>query len=396
MIDDSTTDPGFGIYVHWPFCESKCPYCDFNSHVTDSVDHGRWSRAYLSEIERLAGEIPDRKVDSIYFGGGTPSLMDPAAVAEIIDAVQKCWTFSNSVEITLEANPGSVEMQRFRAFRAAGVERVSLGLQALDDTSLKQLGRRHTARDAKEALEIAHSEFERVSFDLIYARQHQSLQDWESELELALSWAGDHISLYQLTIEPGTAFAARHEAGGLRGLPSDDLGADFYMLTQSLCEAAGLPAYEVSNHARRGSESRHNMIYWRAGDYAGIGPGAHGRLTRAGKRIATESFHAPGAWLDAVERKGNGEQYRQSLGREDRMAEFLMMGLRLSEGVDLGRVPGLLQRLKAQAALDDMIEAGFLSLDAEILTATPQGRLVLNTVIGKLFDAIGETGISTG
>ncbi len=390
MTDDRSAEAEFGVYVHWPYCESKCPYCDFNSHVTAAVDHDRWRRAYVSEIERLAAEAPDRRVSSIYFGGGTPSLMHPAVVADIIDALQRRWRFANAVEITLEANPGSVEAGRFRAFHAAGVDRVSLGVQALDDMSLRRLGRLHSARDAQIALDIAHSEFSRVSFDLIYARQHQALEDWRLELERALSWAGEHISLYQLTVEPGTAFAARHRAGGLGGLPDDDLAADFYTMTQSLCEAAGLPAYEVSNHARPGCESRHNLTYWRGGDYAGIGPGAHGRLTLAGTRVATDSIHAPGAWLDAVESRKNGERHRYALGRTDRMAECLMMGLRMSEGVDLGHAPDLLQRLKTHGALSELIDAGFLRLDETRLATTTQGRLLLNSVTGKLFDAIDQ------
>ena len=383
-------DPGFGVYVHWPFCESKCPYCDFNSHVTDSVDHARWRRAYLVEIERLAAEFPGRRVESIYFGGGTPSLMDPAVVGAIIDAVQTHWTLSNAVEITLEANPGSVEIRRFQDFRTAGVERVSLGVQALDDASLKRLGRLHSAAEARRALETARTHFERVSFDLIYTRQLQTLAEWRAELECALALAGDHLSLYQLTIEPGTPFAARRQAGGLRGIPDDDHAADFYLTTQEMCAKAGLPAYEVSNHARPGCVSRHNMIYWRSGDYAGIGPGAHGRLTNADRRVATDSYAAPAAWLDAIERTGNGEQRREGLDQANQIAEFLMMGLRLSEGVDLGRYPGLLQELRGHGGVDEMISSGFLELDGDNLSATLSGRLILNTVLGRLLDGQGE------
>lgn len=395
LLDDSTlnqcsADPGFGVYIHWPFCESKCPYCDFNSHVTDSIDHARWRRAYLAEIERLAAEFPHRSVASIYFGGGTPSLMDPAVVGAMIDAVQTQWTLSNDVEITLEANPGSVEAQRFKDFRTAGVGRVSLGVQALDDTSLKRLGRLHTVAEAMRALDIARAQFERVSFDLIYARQHQTLTDWQAELSFALSLAGDHLSLYQLTVEPGTAFAARRQAGGLRGLPDDDLAADFYLMTQSMCEEAGLPAYEVSNHARSGSGSRHNMIYWRSGDYTGIGPGAHGRLTDARQRFTTESYRAPATWMEAMEAAGSGEQRREQLTEGERIAEFLLMGLRLSEGVDLGRSPGLLQQLRSHGGLDDMIDSGFLVLNGQSLSATLSGRLILNTILGRLLESLGE------
>ena len=288
---------GFGLYLHWPFCAAKCPYCDFNSHVAASIDQDRWAAAYLAEIGRLADETPGRVLNSIYFGGGTPSLMRADVVAAILNRAADRWTLANDVEITLEANPGSVEADRFAGYAAAGVNRVSLGVQALNDDDLRRLGRIHSADEALRALDVARATFGRVSFDLIYARQDQTLPDWQAELARALAMGPDHLSLYQLTIEPGTAFYARHQAGGLRGLPDEDLGADLYALTQEMTAAAGLPAYEVSNHAGPGGESRHNLIYWRAGDWGGLGPGAHGRLTLGGSRWATEAPLAPGAWL---------------------------------------------------------------------------------------------------
>ncbi len=271
---------GFGFYVHWPFCASKCPYCDFNSHVSAEIDESRWVRAYLREIDRYAAEVPERVLTSIFFGGGgTPSLMAPDTVSAILERIRAHWPVANDLEVTLEANPGSVEAGRFRGYADAGVNRVSVGVQALNDADLRRLGRLHTVEEALAALEIARNTFERVSFDLIYARQGQTLEEWRAELSGALEFAADHLSLYQLSIEPGTAFGDRYDAGKLRGLPDEDLSAEMYLLTQEMCETAGFHAYEVSNHAKPGAESRHNQIYWRYGDYAGIGPGAHSRLT---------------------------------------------------------------------------------------------------------------------
>ncbi len=284
---------GFGLYIHWPFCQAKCPYCDFNSHVAREIDQSRWLRAYLSEIDRYGEMLSGRVLNSVFFGGGTPSLMNPDVVAAILERVRRTWPTANDLEVTLEANPGSVEAGKFRAFSQGGVSRISMGVQALNDRDLKRLGRIHSVAEARQAFDIARETFDRVSFDLIYARQDQTLDDWHSELGEALSMAIDHLSLYQLTIEQGTAFGDRYAAGRLRGLPEDDLAADMYQATQDICNAAGLGAYEVSNHARPGSESRHNMIYWRYGDYAGIGPGAHGRITRNGQRFATEAFSSP-------------------------------------------------------------------------------------------------------
>ena len=304
---------GFGLYVHWPFCQAKCPYCDFNSHVAATIDQTRWLDAYLSEIKRVSSEVSDRVLTSIFFGGGTPSLMPPDTVGRVIEAARAAWPRANDLEITLEANPTSTEAGRFRGFRDAGVNRVSVGLQSLRDEDLKRLGRLHSAAEGRSAFLLAREVFPRVSFDLIYARQFQTLADWRAELTEALTLAADHLSLYQLTIEPGTAFGDRFARGRLSGLIDDDLGAEMYDLTQELCMANGLPAYEVSNHASDMAQSRHNLIYWRGGDYAGIGPGAHGRLTLGGIRHATETELSPIGWLDRLTRDGTGESQRRVL-----------------------------------------------------------------------------------
>jgi oxygen-independent coproporphyrinogen-3 oxidase len=334
---DNWQQSGFGLYVHWPFCQSKCPYCDFNSHVSVSVDQSRWQRAFLSEIERMGQETPGRVLQTIYFGGGTPSLMEPELVSAILEHARSTWSFANDIEITLEANPGSVETGRFTGFREAGVNRVSMGLQAMNDADLKRLGRMHSVQDALLAFEIARKTFDRVSFDLIYARQDQTLKNWRNELSLAIELAVDHLSLYQLTVEDGTVFAARFANGGLKGLPDEDLSADMYKLTQDVCGVAGLYAYEVSNHARTGMESRHNLIYWRGGDYAAIGPGAHGRISTAEGRFATEAPRSPEAWLSAVERRGNGDLSYQLLSTDECALEYLLMCMRLTEGMDIGK-----------------------------------------------------------
>ncbi|MGB1034894.1 MAG: radical SAM family heme chaperone HemW, partial [Primorskyibacter sp.] len=330
MIDD-WQNGGFGLYIHWPFCEAKCPYCDFNSHVVRHIDQTAWAAAYLAELDRVAAETPDRVLKSVFFGGGTPSLMDPRIVAQIIDRITERWTCANDIEITLEANPSSVEAERFAAFSDAGINRVSIGVQALNDADLRRLGRIHSASEALSAIDIARSRFARVSFDLIYARQNQTLAEWSAELRQALSMGPDHLSLYQLTIEAGTAFGDRYDAGRLRGLPTEDLAADMYEATQALCATAGLPAYEVSNHARADAQSRHNLIYWRYGDYLGIGPGAHGRVTLDGQKYATETALAPGRWLQDVS-QGGGEAQRTAITPKDQAGEYLMMGLRITEG----------------------------------------------------------------
>jgi len=376
---------GFGLYIHWPFCQAKCPYCDFNSHVVAQIDQKAWQSAYLSEIERIGAETKGRVLRSVFFGGGTPSLMDPDVVDAILTKVRATWSMANDIEITLEANPTSVEAGRFAGYRDAGVNRVSMGIQALNDRDLKALGRLHSATEAMQAYDIARNVFNRVSFDLIYARQEQSLADWKAELNQALALAVDHLSLYQLTIEDGTAFGDRYAAGKLRGLPDDDRAADMYALTQDVCGEAGFAGYEVSNHARSGDESIHNQIYWRYGDYAGIGPGAHGRLTLGGQRYATEAPSAPMGWLGQVRKDGNGDLERVPLRSEDQFAEFLLMGMRLNEGVDLQRYPDaasdiLYRNIKMLTDID------MITLNDSRLKVTPRGRPVLNAVLRGLLD----------
>lgn len=375
---------GFGLYLHWPFCESKCPYCDFNSHVAANINQKRWQRAYLKEIDRLAADTKGRVLETVFFGGGTPSLMQPDLVAAIIEKIRTAWPMVNNPEITLEANPGSVEAGRFRDYRAAGVNRISMGMQAMNDDDLRRLGRKHTAAEALGAFDIARNSFERVSFDLIYARQEQTLAAWRVELTQAIDLAVDHLSLYQLTIEDGTAFGDRLARGGLKGLPNDDLAADMYDLTQEICDAAGFPAYEVSNHARPGSESRHNLIYWRGGDYIGVGPGAHGRLTMAGQRWATEAPKAPGTWLDLVERDRPGEAPRHLLQSEEHALEYLLMSVRLSEGLDIVRYQRLAQQDLAAETIAHLSDLGLILLEDSRLRATPKGRMVLNAIIRDL------------
>lgn len=374
---------GFGVYVHWPFCQAKCPYCDFNSHVAAHVDQGRWLRAYLDEIARHAALVPDRVLTSIFFGGGTPSLMDPETVAGVIDGIRRHWPAANDLEITLEANPTSVEAGRFHGYRAAGVSRVSMGIQALNDPDLRRLGRLHSAAEALAAFEIARAVFPRVSFDLIYARQDQAPEDWRAELSRALDLGLDHLSLYQLTVEDGTAFGDRLARGGLRGLPDEDRSADLYAMTQDLCVAAGLPGYEVSNHARPGAESVHNRLYWRYGDYVGIGPGAHGRLTIDGARHATEAARAPGAWLAAVE-GGRAPATSDQLTREEAATEMLLMGLRLAEGVELDRYSALSGGCLNPSALADLAGHGLVTVTNGRLSVTAKGQPVLNGVLREL------------
>lgn len=375
---------GFGLYVHWPFCTSKCPYCDFNSHVAAKVDQRRWLAAYLREIDRVAALTPGRVLNTIFFGGGTPSLMEPEVVAAILDRARRAWLPANDLEVTLEANPGSVDAGRFRAYAEGGVNRLSMGVQALNDRDLRRLGRMHSLAEARRAFDIARAAFARVSFDLIYARQDQSLAGWRAELREALSMAVDHFSLYQLTIEDGTVFGARATAGHLKGLPGDEAASDMYLLTQDVCAEAGLPAYEVSNHARPGAESRHNLVYWRYGDYAGIGPGAHGRLTLGGLRLATEAPKAPGAWLDQVEQKGSGDGPTEVLGAGDQATEFLLMGLRLAEGVDPARFAALAGRPLPAPALEHLAAIGMLATVGGRLAATRAGRPVLNAILREL------------
>ncbi|PZQ97681.1 MAG: coproporphyrinogen III oxidase [Cereibacter sphaeroides] len=378
------TEGGFGLYIHWPFCQSKCPYCDFNSHVAARIDQRRWLRAYLSEIERYREETGGRLLNSVFFGGGTPSLMDAEVVAEILDAVRAAWPVANDWEVTLEANPGSVEAGKFRDFRQAGVNRLSMGIQALNDADLRRLGRLHSASEAMQAFDIARKCFDRVSFDLIYARQEQTALAWGKELRQALAMAVDHLSLYQLTIEEGTAFGDRFARGGLRGLPDEDVSVEMFEITQELCDAAGFAAYEVSNHARPDAQSQHNLIYWRGGDYLGIGPGAHGRLTLDGQRFATEATRAPGQWLEWAETRGSGDLPRTVVSGVERAAEYLMMSLRLTEGMDLRRFERIAGRELSKDRVSALEALGFIEKTNGLLRTTPAGRLVLNSVIREL------------
>lgn len=372
---------GFGIYLHWPFCLSKCPYCDFNSHVVAAVDQNIWRDAYLSELRRAAAETHGRIVTSVFFGGGTPSLMEPDLVATILAEVRALWPLANDLEVTLEANPSSVDSARFRGFSAAGVNRISMGVQALNDRDLRRLGRLHSVSEAHKAFDIARANFNRVSFDLIYARQDQTLADWKAELTEAATMAVDHLSLYQLTIEDGTTFGARHAAGKLKGLPEEDVAADMYQLTQEILDQAGMPAYEISNHSREGAESRHNLIYWRYGDYIGIGPGAHGRLTLNGQKHATEAIRAPGAWLEAMRRDGSGELPRVTLSDGECGDEYMLMAMRLREGADMARYKTLCGQSLRHDAIAHLEGLGLVRVSGHRIAATQSGRIVLNAIL---------------
>ena len=375
------------VYVHWPFCLSRCPSCDFNAHVRETIDQARWHDAYLTEIAHVAATLPGRVVTSVFFGGGTPSLMDPATAAAIIEAIGTHWTLSPDAEITLEANPTSVEAARFADLRAAGVNRVSLGVQALDDAALEFLGRGHDRRQAIDAVALAARTFERFSFDLIYARPGQTLENWRAEFHEAAAMAGDHLSLYQLTIERGTPFFTA-ERGGAFVLPDEDLSAALFEATQDMADAAGLPAYEISNHARPGGECRHNIVYWTGGDYAGIGPGAHGRVTRDGAVYATEQIPGPENWLAAVEADNHGTRRQEPLMADIRIEELIMMGLRLTKGIgreDFAARTGLeIEDALEPRRLRRLIEGDFAILDEAGLRVTPAGRLRLNAVLAAL------------
>ena len=384
MLNMSLTTP-FGVYVHWPFCLSKCPYCDFNSHVRHGgVDEVRFLRAYETEIAATAARVPDRTVSTIFFGGGTPSLMQPSSVQRILDCIAEHWSVAPDVEVTLEANPTSVEAERFRGFRTAGVNRVSLGVQSLDDAALKELGRLHSAQEALAAVVIARSIFDRYSFDLIYARPHQSRDAWATELKRAIAEAAEHLSLYQLTIEPDTPFFGLHKAGKLP-VPDEDLARDLYDLTQAICADADLPAYEVSNHARPGAECRHNLVYWRGHDYAGVGPGAHGRLTIDGRRVATETEKRPEAWLMRVETNGSGVTVSEKLTAGETADEYLLMGLRLAEGIDLDRYNALSGRTLDPKRISILREEGAVETTADgRLRVTQSGFPLLDAVVADL------------
>ncbi len=383
-----SADPAtLGIYLHWPFCTSKCPYCDFNSHVAARIEEDDWLAAYRAELQRAAVETPGRRIASIFFGGGTPSLMSERLVDGVLAEIRRLWPLANDVEITLEANPGSVEAARFAGYRAAGVNRVSIGIQSLREPDLRRLGRMHSLPEARAALDLALATFPRVSFDLIYGRQDQTPANWQAELAEALATGVRHLSLYCLTIEPGTVFGERYRRGLLPGLPDEDRAADLFDLTRAMCREAGLPAYEVSNHAAPGEESRHNMLYWTAGDWLGIGPGAHGRLTLDGRRIATDTPRNPAAWLNAV-KHGTGELPREFLGRLEQAQEYLVMGLRLEEGIDLDRLAAILGHAPDPAPWQELAASGHLLLTDTRAKATEIGVPLLNTLINRLAESL--------
>jgi oxygen-independent coproporphyrinogen-3 oxidase len=380
-------DRDIAVYVHWPFCGAKCPYCDFNSHVRrGGIDETRFARAYGAELRHMAERVQGRTVTSIFFGGGTPSLMAPRTVSAIIDEIAALWVLASDAEITLEANPTSVEADRFAGYRTAGVNRLSLGVQSLNEADLKALGRLHSVDEAIAALEIARATFPRVSFDLIYARPGQEAGPWADELSRALSLAADHLSAYQLTIEEDTPFFDLAARGRLK-TPGEDLARALYDVTQELCEKAGLPAYEISNHAVSGGESRHNLTYWRGGEYVGVGAGAHGRIVEAGRRVATETHKRPEAWLEQVERAGHGVLAEEALSREDMAREYLLMGLRLREGISLARYEKIAGQPLSAARICPLADLGLVENPApDRLRASRSGRPLLNSVIAALTD----------
>jgi putative oxygen-independent coproporphyrinogen III oxidase len=379
--------PGLALYVHWPFCLSKCPYCDFNSHVRDRIDQDRFARALRRELATEAARLGRRRLTSVFFGGGTPSLMDPSTVAAILDDAARHFDAAEGLEITLEANPTSIEAGRLADYRAAGVNRVSIGIQSLDEAALRSLGRQHSAAEAVAALALARRLFPRVSFDLIYARPGQDLPSWRAELRAALAIAADHLSLYQLTIEPATPFAALHRQGRII-LPDDDTAAAMYDATEEECARAGMLAYEISNYARSGQESRHNLAYWRYQDYAGIGPGAHGRVTVDGTLRATRRHRAPEPWAERVEQTGEGTTSDEPVEAAERAREALLMGLRLAEGIDLAWFQARTGRTLAQSVDGEVfaqaVAEGYLTVTPERLAATREGRIRLDSLLGRL------------
>jgi oxygen-independent coproporphyrinogen-3 oxidase len=377
----------FGIYVHWPFCAAKCPYCDFNSHVRQGIDEAGWLPAIEKELDwTAAAQDKDRPiVETIFFGGGTPSLMTGKSVARVLEKIARNWRMVNDVEITMEANPASADAGRFADYRAAGVGRLSLGMQALNDADLKALGRLHDVAEARAALKLAMANFPRVSLDLIYARPDQGEAQWRKELKEALSFGTDHLSLYQLTIEPETPYALLHKSGALK-IPDEELAADLYQITQELTEQAGLPAYEISNHARPGAESRHNLIYWRYGEYAGVGPGAHGRLMLGGRRMASATVRLPERWQDMVTNDGRAFSDLVEVPDGDAAREHLMMNLRLAEGIDLAGYELRWGTRPDAAKIAALAEQGLLHQEGDVLGATPKGRILLNAVIAALLN----------
>ncbi|MEM7168645.1 MAG: radical SAM family heme chaperone HemW [Pseudomonadota bacterium] len=402
LSPQESPDPGFGLYVHWPFCLAKCPYCDFNSHVREAVDHRKWARALISELDHYAhvleGKGP-RHLTSIFFGGGTPSLMEPESVAAVIEAAQGHWSSDPDLEITLEANPTSSEAERFQAFAQAGVNRLSIGVQSLDNEALRFLGRQHSATEARAAVDLARQTVQRFSFDMIYARPGQDLQNWKKELATALALGPAHISLYQLTIESGTAFELEFRRGDFT-LPPEDEASAFFDETRALLDSQGLPAYEVSNHARPGEACRHNLTYWRYGDYVGIGPGAHGRLTTGLGKISTRQHRLPESWLDAVSRQGHATTRRQILSRKERLDELVMMGLRLSEGIPTNtfvRETGqTMETCLSHDRLNNLCSAGLLDHSSDRLRATNTGLSVLDSVLAYLLIDENPTSAAVG
>jgi putative oxygen-independent coproporphyrinogen III oxidase len=381
----NAADPGFGVYLHWPFCAAKCPYCDFNSHVRHQPpDQPRFAAAFRRELEHFRERTGPREVTSIFLGGGTPSLMEPDTVGALLEAVSDLWAVPNGIEVTLEANPSSVEAGRFRGYRAAGVNRVSMGVQALNDADLRFLGRLHNVAEAKVAIELAREIFPRLSFDLIYARPGQTIAAWEQELAQAIDLAADHLSLYQLTIEEGTRFHALYAAGKFV-MPDPNLSADLYAVTQAVTAARGLPAYEISNHARPGAESRHNLVYWRYGEYVGAGPGAHGRFVEGGRRVVTFTEKMPETWANLVEAKGSGVAGGETLSRAEEADEFLMMGLRLAEGIDLARYESMSGRSLSSPRIAVLQDEGLVEpIGNSRLRATPTGMIVLDALVADL------------
>lgn len=378
---------GFALYVHWPFCVSKCPYCDFNSHVADTVDSSEWRRNLLSELDHYGTKTKGRRLDSVFFGGGTPSLMPPEIVAALLDALADYWSVSPDLEITLEANPSSVEAWKFTDFRAAGVNRVSVGVQSFDDAALRFLGRAHSSAEAQEAISIAERTFDRVSFDMIYALPGQSRDAWAAELGIALARGTGHLSLYQLTVEKGTPFYSDHRRG-VFALPDDDLAADLYEITAEMTDKAGLPGYEVSNYAHKGQESRHNLVYWRGGDYIGIGPGAHGRLTLADGPMRTEQTPSPAGWSAAVGADGHATRVFGALSATERAEELLMTGLRLTAGIDrelFARIAGVpLDSILDPEKVAALAAADLLEADTRGIRATAAGIQRLNAIIAAI------------
>ncbi len=385
----------FGLYVHWPFCVSKCPYCDFNSHVAETIDATQWTAALCAELDYFASETNGRRLDSVFFGGGTPSLMPPATVAAILDRAATHWDLAHDIEITLEANPSSVEARKFADFHAAGINRVSIGVQAFDDDALNFLGRAHDATAAKQAITIAKRTFERISFDLIYGLPGQTAEAWRRSLAEGLALAGDHLSLYQLTIEKGTPFFAAHRSGEFV-LPDEDISAELFELTMEITDRAGMPAYEISNHARPGGACRHNLVYWQGGDYAGIGPGAHGRLRAGGVRRATRQIAAPANWLSAVASEGHGTQESAIVSKTEQIMELLLTGLRLRDGINRYVFETIaessMETVLSSEIFNRLTAAGLLACDDRGLRVTDEGRLRQDGIVAALVAAADETG----